>query len=287
MKKRDGYPGGVDGPERTRGILRPREGLEVFDLELIPPDAALAPFVEYHWLLRWDARGRDPHRQRVLTRPTVHMTFTNYLTSGRTRARIVGVVKDAFVEEIPDEGRVVGVAFLPGGFRPFLGAPVSTVTGQELAVEDVFGLEGSALAAGIFETACDKDAVARLERFLLARAPEPDPSGLRAAEIVRRIAADPALVRVDGVARDAGLSPRALQRLFSEYIGVGPKWVIRRYRMLDAAGRAAAGTGIDWAELAAELGFADQAHFTRAFTAAVGTPPARYAREAAAATIEP
>jgi len=32
--------------------------------------------------------------------------------------------------------------------------------------------------------------------------------------------------------------------------------------------------------VAAELGFADQAHLTRAFTAVVGTPPATYAREA-------
>ncbi|MGH3243290.1 MAG: helix-turn-helix domain-containing protein, partial [Spirillospora sp.] len=73
---------------------------------------------------------------------------------------------------------------------------------------------------------------------------------------------------------------RGLQRLFHEYVGIGPKWVIRRYRMLEAAGRAEAGARVGWADLAAELGYTDQAHFTRDFTAAVGTPPARYAREA-------
>jgi AraC-like DNA-binding protein len=39
---------------------------------------------------------------------------------------------------------------------------------------------------------------------------------------------------------------------------------------------------VDWAALAAELGFADQAHLTRAFTATIGVPPVVYARQAQA-----
>jgi AraC-like DNA-binding protein len=46
------------------------------------------------------------------------------------------------------------------------------------------------------------------------------------------------------------------------------------------AARVAAEESIDWADLAVELGFADQAHLIRAFTATVGTSPAAYAREA-------
>ncbi len=40
--------------------------------------------------------------------------------------------------------------------------------------------------------------------------------------------------------------------------------------------RAEQGGRIDWAELAAALGYADQAHLTRDFTAVIGVPPARY-----------
>ncbi|MCO5994122.1 helix-turn-helix domain-containing protein [Actinoallomurus rhizosphaericola] len=96
-----------------------------------------------------------------------------------------------------------------------------------------------------------------------------------------RIAADPMLTRVDRLATAAGVGTRRLQRLFADYVGVGPKWVIRRYRMQDAADRAAGGTDIDWAALAADLGYADQAHFTRDFTATIGMSPARYARSCA------
>jgi AraC-like DNA-binding protein len=183
------------------------------------------------------------------------------------------------VEEIAGEGRVIGVGFRPGGFRPFLGAPLSTITGRMLGVDEVFGPAGRALGAEIFDRPDAGDALGRLESFLLGRCPEvPDPQAERAARMVEHIAARPALVRVGELAADLGMGPRSLQRLFQEYVGIGPKWVIRRYRMLEAAERAAAGTGVDWAELAAELGYADQAHFTRDFTASVGTSPARYAR---------
>jgi AraC-like DNA-binding protein len=54
--------------------------------------------------------------------------------------------------------------------------------------------------------------------------------------------------------------------------------VIRRYRLHEAAARAAEGAGLDLVGLAAELGYSDQAHLTRDFTATIGVPPAKYAR---------
>lgn len=71
---------------------------------------------------------------------------------------------------------------------------------------------------------------------------------------------------------------RTLQRLFAEYIGVGPKWVIQRLRILDAARAAHAGRPADWSALSNDLGFSDQSHLTRAFTSVVGTPPRTYER---------
>jgi AraC-like DNA-binding protein len=52
---------------------------------------------------------------------------------------------------------------------------------------------------------------------------------------------------------------------------------MRRARLHEVAARADSGEFIDWATLAADLGYADQAHLTRDFTATIGVPPARYA----------
>jgi AraC-like DNA-binding protein len=265
-------------PDSTRGILRASTALRRFRVRRLPPSPGLAPYAEHHWILHWDLRGRPPHSQQVLTHPSVHMTFT---TGGR--ARVVGIVRGVFTETISGCGRVVGVRFLPGGFRPFLDGPVSALTDRYAPVEEVFGPQARAVADRVIAAPDAAEAVALVEEFLLARAPRrPDPAVAEIAGIVGRIAADPTISRVDMLAADLGVGTRSLQRRFAEYVGVGPKWVIGRYRMQEAAERAAAGDGVDWAALAAELGYADQAHFVRDFTATVGTPPARYARDCAA-----
>ncbi|MFF2371083.1 helix-turn-helix domain-containing protein [Agromyces sp. NPDC058110] len=53
--------------------------------------------------------------------------------------------------------------------------------------------------------------------------------------------------------------------------------------MQEAAHRLAASDAPPLAALAAELGFADQAHFSREFRAVIGETPRRYARAAASA----
>jgi len=53
--------------------------------------------------------------------------------------------------------------------------------------------------------------------------------------------------------------------------------VMRRARLHEAAERADSGEPVDWACLAADLGYADQAHLTRDFTVTIGVPPSRYA----------
>jgi AraC-like DNA-binding protein len=81
-----------------------------------------------------------------------------------------------------------------------------------------------------------------------------------------------------------GVSQRTLQRLFRDHVGVGPKWVLKRYRMHEAAERIAAGEADDLGRLALDLGYFDQAHFTRDFGAQIGRSPAAYARACGQAT---
>lgn len=162
-----------------------------------------------------------------------------------------------------------GIAFRPGGFRPFLGSRVSALTDRMIRAADVPGLP---------PPPAEPIDVPAVERWLRAARPLADPTTLKAAGIVEMIAAETGIARVDAVAERCGMSVRNLQRLFAEHVGVSPKWVIRRYRLREATERMAAGGTVDWAALAVELGYADQAHFCRDFTAMYGEPPTYYAR---------
>jgi AraC-like DNA-binding protein len=86
------------------------------------------------------------------------------------------------------------------------------------------------------------------------------------------------IARVEDVSSRFAIRPRTLQRLFARYVGVSPKWVLRRYRLHEAAAVLATHQDRPWAEVAAELGYYDQSHFIRDFTAAIGLTPVAYAQ---------
>jgi AraC-like DNA-binding protein len=110
--------------------------------------------------------------------------------------------------------------------------------------------------------------------------PAPDPQVDRIAAILRAAESTPGLTQVAELAAAAHMSVRSLQELFSEYVGVSPKWVIRRFRLHEAADRLAQGADVDLAALAQGLGYFDQAHFTSDFRRLVGKSPGRYREEA-------
>jgi AraC-like DNA-binding protein len=112
---------------------------------------------------------------------------------------------------------------------------------------------------------------------LRARRPVQEPAQALADKVVTAIGENPSLSRVDELARLAGCSPRSLHRLLETHVGVGTKWLVRRARVQSAAERVARGEHVDWAELAHELGYADQSHFIREFRDQVGETPAAYA----------
>ena len=86
----------------------------------------------------------------------------------------------------------------------------------------------------------------------------------------------PDLLRVEELCARFDLSERALQRLLSRRIGLSPKWLIRRRRLQEAADRLR-DEDPSLAGIAADLGYADQPHFTRDFRVATGLTPGEFA----------
>jgi AraC-like DNA-binding protein len=152
------------------------------------------------------------------------------------------------------------------------------LTDRVLPMGVAFGASGETLEAAVL--ACSEDttaAVALAEAFLMARLPRPDPKARLARQVVAQILADRDLTQAEAVAQAFGMNLRALQRLFQEYVGVSPKWVIQRYRLHEAMERLETHEPVDLPALALALGYFDQAHFTKAFRTFLGRTPAGYA----------
>jgi AraC-like DNA-binding protein len=98
------------------------------------------------------------------------------------------------------------------------------------------------------------------------------PRWLRAAH--ERLTEDPARARVDALAEEAGVHRVYFARLFDAKFGAPPS-VVRRRAMLEHALAAIFERRLPLAEAAAAVGFADQAHMSRAFAEFIGVAPAR------------
>ena len=229
------------------------------------PAADLADVVSHYWCADWDLGGQPAYRQ--LLPPSLHPQLT--LVVGEP-AMLRGVTRRPGSRMLAGRGRAFGVAFRPGAFRSYLPGPAAALTDRAVPAAGIPSLDPD------LDTSPETLAAA-VEHLLRQHRPAPHPTSTTAVNLVETIATTPDLTRVDTLAERTGTPVRTLQRLFAEHVGVGPKWAIRFHRLHEVRQRLADGTAPPWAELAAELGYTDQAHFSREFTAMLGEPPATYA----------
>lgn len=263
----------------TRGIVDPAGLMTRVRFRRYAPAAGLAGLVEHYWFIDWDLD--EPYESRVVPHPCVNVVFQRHDPAGAF-GEVSGVGRRLFVIKLEGTGRVCGAQFFPGAFRAFTREPVSALTDLRLPVGEVLAdVDPDLDAVSIVSPPEPRSRVTAFDAFLLERVDEePDPSRERAMALAARVRHDRAVTRVEELAELDGSTPRTLQRLFAEYVGVSPKAVIMRYRVQEAVEAAAApgGAELDWARVAAELGYADQAHLVRDFRAMLGISPAAFAR---------
>jgi AraC-like DNA-binding protein len=272
----------------TRGIVDAAELFARVRFRRHEPAEPLRPYLEHYWLIDWDLPR--PYASHVVPHPSVNVVFQSYESYGSQEGEqgeegeepfgeVAGIGLGLFTQKLEGRGRVYGIQFRPGGFRPFApDHPATEWTGRRIPIGEVFPRADPAATLTSVLTPDDEHArVAALDAFLLSLAPQPDPRADLAMALVDRIRTDRTIRRVGDFARAEGMTVRTLQRLFSSHVGVGPKWIILRYRIHEALAQAETDQLPDWATLAADLGYADQAHLVRDFTTTVGVPPTAYA----------
>jgi AraC-like DNA-binding protein len=166
----------------------------------------------------------------------------------------------------------VGARFLPGAGGSALGVPLSELRDLRVELDALAPELGRRLPAELTPSAALRRVTGIAARLVLAGPPD-----LAVRSAARRLA-DPR-ARVENLAVDLGLSERQLRRRFHAAAGYGPKTlqrVLRFGRFLAAAD--GDGAEPDFARIALEAGYADQAHLTRECTRLAGLAPAALLR---------
>jgi len=279
---------GESGPEPverdSRGILDPWLLRQRVQLTRYPAHGVLAGLVDRFWAVRWDLPPGTVHEQQVLTHPGANVSVGNASATpgarepGPVEARLNGVARGLTSRVLAGRGWAVAALTRPGGLGAFISGPAAGFTDRVAALGPALGLDEAALVSHVAgqpgEAARVRVLAAALES---AVHPERVAPASQVAEAARLAEVNRAVRRLADLCELAGLGQRTLQRMFLQYAGVSPTWVIRRYRLLEAAESVREGSRVSWAEVAADLGYADQAHLTRDFRAAIGQTPAAYA----------
>ncbi len=258
----------------TTGILQSHVAAQKFRLTRHAPTAELGDLVLRYWIIHWDSPPGDSHAQETLPYPCVNLVIES--SGGQEKGDVFGVITPKYMHRLGGVGRVFGIKFRPAGFRPFARCPMAQLTDHALPIAELFGPAGDAFHHAILALDDEEAMVTTANQFLRDRLPATDETVAFVNHTVELIVAERTLTRVEDVADRVNVSPRTLQCLFREYVGVSPKWVIRQFRLHEAAARLDDNSAIDLAQLALELGYFDQAHFVKDFTATVGLSPTAY-----------
>jgi len=251
------------------------------------PGPPLSDFVALLWLYEG---YQQPHKKERLL-PDGSMELVVNLNEDQTRLYdahdtekfqtlrgpvVVGAHSEFFVIDTAEQHTVAGVHFKPGGAFPFLGLPAGELHNTMVSLEDLWGSLADQLRERLLEAAMPQARLRVLEQTLLARAAERLERHPAVAFALHEFHGLPHTRTVADVTGQIGLSAKRFIQVFSGEVGLTPKLFCRVRRFQRVLRVIAKGRPVEWAAVAADCGYFDQAHFIHDFRAFSGINPSTY-----------
>jgi AraC-like DNA-binding protein len=228
-----------------------------------PPIPALADRVLCVWS-QVIGPGETDRRHRVLPDGCADLVWI-----GEAPAVVAGPATGPVIVPLAPRTVVVGVRLRPGA-AALLGPPVGILSDRDTPLADIWGRVP--LAGGIAGQGSIEARLAAVEAALATRLADAGPPDRSIVAATRWLARHPA-GRIEDLAGFLDTGPRRLHRRFVAAIGYGPKTLQRVLRLQRALALAARSRHASLAALAAEAGYADQAHMSREVRGLTGQSP--------------
>ena len=242
------------------------------------PTAALRPYVQAYWTFRASLRLLAPYPHRVMPDGCASIVHAQ-APDGAAALFYAGPRIEALDVPVPPGACYRGVRLQPGAAAALLHLKVAQAHAPHLPLSAVLPVLAQTLATALESTSCaDETAAHALDRVLLPYARAARPLDVIVTAAVSDIVAAGGIVHVEALAARHGLSARQLQRRFRQAVGLTPKQFARIRRFREAVANVLRTPPDDWGRVAADHGFADQAHLTREFNALYGQPPGAFAQ---------
>jgi AraC-like DNA-binding protein len=225
------------------------------------PPASVARWIECAWTLRRDGAVSD---WRVPPDGCLDILYDR--GSG---LRVVGAMSTEQSFDYPDGAWLTGIRFRPGMARLFLHASAALFTDVTAPLEDLWPNRAEQLRNRLD----DAISIGDCARILLGALPVPEGSPDPVQQAIEALANAGGNMDMDVLAGQANLSPRQFRRRCPEESGLTPKRLARVLRFRRACRIAELAGRVNWAGIAVDAGYFDQAHFIRDFREFTGAAP--------------
>lgn len=259
--------------ENPRGHLDPADFKRNISFQTYVPPADLSLFIEHFWIIRWDDIKEIYKSEQVMHRPYVDVFFS------AKESGIQGTFRGKRTYEASvGSGRIIGIRFRPGAFHSFWDGVLGELKDEIFELEKVFPQIDQEYISSLL-LLDDQKAIHELIKLLRGKHPELDNNIELINKIIIAVENDDSLLTVSSVARATGRSERWLQQTFSDYIGIGLKWMLQRHKLLEAAKQIRESDTPNWTAIAYDLGYSSQQHFITDFKKVLDKTPLQYKRE--------
>lgn len=189
--------------------------------------------------------------------------------------RIAGPDREPQTEALPAGAIVIGFRFQPAAAADWLRLPASEILNRRVALEDVWGVRARRMAEEVAAAREPEARMAALENAVARRTPPASarPSDMHAAFELLSSGAPPGKSLIPWLAGHLALSERTLRRRFDTAFGYGPKTLDRILRFQRFLKLVRSADRLSAADIAAETGYADQAHLVRESRRLAGSTP--------------
>jgi AraC-like DNA-binding protein len=254
------------------------------------PQPPLSDFVDVLWLCEGYEASHE--KERLLPDGSVELVVN--LQEDRIRVYdshnpqrfdtipgcvVSGPRSEFFVIDTEGESSTVGVHFKPGGAFPFLGVSPSELKDQSVALECLWGAGSARLRERLLAARTRAEKFRVMEYCLLEHLYKPLARHAAVSFALQQFFPARRPLPVARVVEQVGFSQRRFIQLFNDEVGLTPKLFCRVSRFQRVIRAAHAHGEIDWAEVALDCGYYDQAHFIHDFQSFAGITPSAYLQQ--------
>jgi AraC-like DNA-binding protein len=251
------------------------------------PQPPLSQFVENLWLI--EEFSADYTREKILPDGAIELIIDldpqpksifadetsaafrtvskGWISGERTRYIVIGAAANQ---------SMVGIRFRPGGAYPFFHFPISELSESVTELELIWGSLVDEIRDQLLEIKSPDERLLRLEAFLLGQARRSLEANRLITFAVHQLQHSPQFLAIRDLASTIGITQKHLISQFEKVVGLRPKSFARVCKFQKVVNLIEQQDQIEWAAMAADCGYYDQAHFIHEFQAFSGLNPSTY-----------